>query len=70
MTSMKRRMAPRRAFVIAGLVVVVLTAWGIQLEVESVDDDRIAGFIDLYQRGSQTPEPGAPCTGGIGEPVG
>lgn len=48
---------------------VVLTAWGIQLQVDSVDDARVADFIDRYQVGPQTPEIGAACTGGTGEPV-
>ena len=49
---------------------VVLTAWGIQLSVNSVDDDRIAQFIDEYRLGPQTPEFGATCDGGVGQPIG
>jgi hypothetical protein len=49
---------------------VVLTAWGIQLELDSADDGRIANFIDQYQQGPQTPEPGATCQDGIGTPIG
>jgi hypothetical protein len=49
---------------------VVLTAWGIQLPVESVDDQRIAQFIDEYRLGPQTPEFGATCDGGVGQPIG
>jgi hypothetical protein len=48
---------------------VVLTAWGIQLEVDSGGDSRIADFIDRYQQGPQTPELGASCTDGIGTPL-
>lgn len=48
---------------------VVLTAWGLQLEVEGPDDERIGEFIDRYRVGPQTPERGAACTGGVGEPV-
>lgn len=48
---------------------VVLTAWGIQLEVDSVDDDRIINFVDLYQQGPQTPELGATCSDGTGTPL-
>ena len=48
---------------------VVLTAWGIQLPVESVTDERIAQFIDEYRLGPQTPEFGASCDGGVGQPV-
>jgi hypothetical protein len=48
---------------------IVLTAWGLQLEVDSADDERIEQFIDRYQVGPQTPERGATCTGGVGEPL-
>jgi hypothetical protein len=48
---------------------VVLTAWGIQLQVNSVNDSRIAEFINRYQAGPQTPELGATCEGGLGEPI-
>lgn len=49
---------------------VVLSAWGIQLEVDSVDDDRVAEFIDRYEQGPQTPEIGATCSDGTGSPIG
>lgn len=48
---------------------VVLTAWGVQLEVESADDGRIVDFIDTYQVGPQTPELGATCSNGLGTPI-
>lgn len=48
---------------------VVLTAWGIQLPVESVADERIPQFIDEYRLGPQTPEFGASCDGGVGQPA-
>jgi hypothetical protein len=48
---------------------VVLTAWGIQLELESAEDGRISEFIDRYQLGPQTPERGAPCDNGTGTPI-
>jgi hypothetical protein len=48
---------------------VVLTAWGIQLEVDSADDSRIPEFVNRYQQGPQTPEFGASCSGGTGEPI-
>ncbi len=47
---------------------VVLTAWGHQLALESVTDPRFAVFVTTYQQGAQTLEPGAPCTGAIGQP--
>jgi hypothetical protein len=49
-------------------VEVVLTAWDVQLQVESADDERIDQFIDRYRR-ARAPEPGAPCTGGVGRPL-
>lgn len=48
---------------------VVLTAWGVQLEIEDVADERIATFLAKYVQGEQTPEPGAPCSGGNGTPA-
>ncbi len=48
---------------------VVLTAWGIQLEIDSADDSRIPEFIDRYQQGPQTPELGASCVNGVGTPL-
>jgi hypothetical protein len=48
---------------------IVMTAWGIQLELDSAGDSRIDDFIDRYQRGPQTPEPGAPCSDGTGSPL-
>lgn len=46
----------------------VATAWGAQLEVDGPDDPALAAFIERYVRGPETPEPGAPCSGGAGEP--
>jgi hypothetical protein len=48
---------------------VVLTAWGIQLELDSAEDDRIETFLDRYVLGPQTPEPGATCSDGTGTPL-
>jgi hypothetical protein len=47
---------------------IVLNAWSTQLSIDSVDDPRVELFIETYQRGPQTPEPGAPCSGAIGSP--
>jgi hypothetical protein len=44
---------------------VVLTAWAVQLEVDSADDPRIQEFINAYARGPQTPEPEATCFNGV-----
>ena len=48
---------------------VVLTAWGIQLQVDSPADERVAQFINQYRLGPQTPEFGAACEGGLGSPI-
>ncbi|WP_430868403.1 DUF3105 domain-containing protein [Demequina aurantiaca] len=48
---------------------VVLTAWGTQLEVDDASDPRVEPFLVKYLQGEQTPEPGAPCTGGFGDPA-
>ncbi len=46
-----------------------LSAWGSQIGVESVDDPAVEAFIEEYQQGDQTPEPGASCQGGVGSPL-
>ena len=43
---------------------VVASAWGLQLQTGDTGDRRLATFLREYQQGPQTPEPGAPCTGG------
>ncbi len=48
---------------------VVASAWGVQLKMDSADDPRIKAFIDKYERGPQTPEPGATCRSGVGNPL-
>ena len=47
---------------------VVASAWGKQLQLQNADSSDLEGFIRAYRQGSQTPEPGAACTGGIGTP--
>ncbi len=44
---------------------VIASAWGVQLALDSPDDPRLEQFLVKYQQGEQTPEPGAPCTGGV-----
>jgi len=48
---------------------VVATGWGLQLPVEEASDARLPVFISRYEKGPQTPEPGAVCTGGTGTPI-
>ena len=45
---------------------IVISAWGYQLQVEQADDPRLKDFIEQYELNPQGPEPGAPCTGGVG----
>lgn len=47
---------------------VVASAWGRQLGVDSAADPRLAEFVRAFRTGPQTPEPGAPCTGGRSTP--
>ena len=47
---------------------IVLSAWGYQLQLEQADDPRVIDFIQKYELNPQGPEPGAPCTGGVGQP--
>ena len=48
---------------------VVASAWGVQLRLDSVSDPRLASFVEKYENGSQTPEPGASCRGTVGRPI-
>jgi hypothetical protein len=47
---------------------VVASAWGEQLWLEEAYDPRLEQFVSAFEQGPQNPEPGAPCSGGIGEP--
>ncbi|MCX5382800.1 DUF3105 domain-containing protein [Streptomyces sp. NBC_00083] len=44
---------------------IMLSAWGRQVTVDGADDPRVNQFFTAYVQGPQTPEPGAPCTGGV-----
>ncbi|MFJ8665673.1 DUF3105 domain-containing protein [Streptomyces sp. NPDC093600] len=46
---------------------IMLSAWGKQVTVDSATDPRVDAFFTKYVQGPQTPEPGAACTGGIGQ---
>jgi hypothetical protein len=48
---------------------VVMSAWGLQLQLEDANDDRVGVFLQKYVRGPQTVEPGAACSGGTGSPA-
>lgn len=47
---------------------IVISAWGYQLQLQQADDPRLKAFIEKYELNPQGPEPGAPCTGGLGQP--
>ncbi len=47
---------------------VVMTAWGRQLVLDTLPDDRVGAFIDRYR--GLGPEPGASCSDGVGTPIG
>lgn len=46
---------------------IVASSWGRQITTESADDDAFQRFVRLYERGMDVPEPGAACSGAIGE---
>lgn len=47
---------------------IVASAWGAQQRFENAGDAGIATFVTDFQLGPQSPEPGAPCSRGYGEP--
>lgn len=47
---------------------VVVSAWGRQLALDSVDDPRLQQFIDTYRNNANAPEPDAACQG-VGSPA-
>lgn len=48
---------------------IVATAWQVQLQLDDAADARLPLFLKKYQTGPYTPEPGAPCSNGIGQPL-
>lgn len=49
---------------------IVASAWGIQTQIDSADSPQVIAFPAAYAQARDAPEPGAPCTGGIGKPTG
>jgi hypothetical protein len=47
---------------------VVASAWGKQVQLTGAADPNLEKFIRQFVQGPQTPEPGASCTGGVGQP--
>ncbi len=50
-------------------VPLVASAWGVQAQLDGVDDPALKRFIGYYEQGTQTQEPGAACTGGTSDTV-
>ncbi|MGI5140511.1 MULTISPECIES: DUF3105 domain-containing protein [unclassified Streptomyces] len=46
---------------------IMLSAWAHQRTVKSASDPDVDKFFAQFVQGSQTPEPGAACTGGLGQ---
>ncbi|MFG2457520.1 DUF3105 domain-containing protein [Streptomyces sp. NPDC048523] len=46
---------------------IVLSAWGHQRTVTGASDPNVDKFFEKFVQGAQTPEPGAACTGGLGQ---
>ncbi|MEU6216291.1 DUF3105 domain-containing protein [Streptomyces sp. NPDC047022] len=46
---------------------IMLSAWAHQRTVKSASDPNVDKFIKEFDQGPTTPEPGAPCTGGLGQ---
>lgn len=44
---------------------IVASAWGLQLQVDDASDPRLERFLTKYLQGSQAPENGAVCYGGV-----
>ena len=44
---------------------IVASAWGAQLELDAADDPALEQFLTAYRQAPTSPEPGAPCTGGV-----
>jgi putative peptide zinc metalloprotease protein len=49
-------------------VPIVASAWGQQLQLDSVNDARLEQFVHAFRLGPQAPERGGPCTRGVGTP--
>lgn len=47
---------------------VVASAWGYQVKLDSADDPRLQRFVQRYEQNPLGPEPGASCSGGVGQP--
>ena len=69
-----RQLAQRQPYVLVspfpGLPApIVASAWGYQVDLDASDDPRLAEFVRAFRLGSQAPERGNPCLGGVGAPL-
>lgn len=48
---------------------IVISAWGLQLQVADTADPRLATFVQTYENRKDGPEYGASCQGGVGTPA-
>ncbi|GAB2498399.1 DUF3105 domain-containing protein [Nocardiopsis aegyptia] len=46
---------------------IVASSWGRQVTAETADDQDLTRFVQRYERGTDVPEPGASCSGGVAE---
>jgi hypothetical protein len=46
----------------------VATAWGVQLRVDDLSDNRVPLFLTVYANQDSAPDPTARCVGGVGAP--
>lgn len=47
---------------------IVLSGWNVQLQLDSVTDERIPAFFEAHWKSNSVPEPGALCTSGVTAP--
>lgn len=47
---------------------VVASAWGAQVKLDGIDDERLGAFVSQFWKSPAGPEPGAPCTGALDAP--
>lgn len=46
---------------------IVLSAWGVQLAIDSLPSDQATEFLSTYREALTAPEPSFPCTGGTSQ---
>jgi len=47
---------------------ITLSAWGVQLQLDDVDETEITSFLEKYWQSPDAPEPGASCAGALDGP--